>query len=45
MWIYIVFLVLQFVLALGNRPKGERTAYTVTLWYVFVQLGAFCIVS
>lgn len=24
----------QFVLALGNRPKGERTAYAVTLWSV-----------
>ncbi|KAG6883388.1 hypothetical protein C0993_006453, partial [Termitomyces sp. T159_Od127] len=32
-WIYLIFLALQFVLALGNRPKGERTAYTVTLWY------------
>lgn len=39
MWIYLVFLVLQFVLALGNRPKGERMAYTVTLWYVFCGLG------
>lgn len=34
-WIYLSFLALQFVLALGNRPKGERMAYTVTLWYVF----------
>lgn len=25
---------IQFVLALGNRPKGERMAYTITLWYV-----------
>jgi chitin synthase len=23
----------QFVLALGNRPKGERMAYALTLWY------------
>ncbi|EEB96911.1 hypothetical protein MPER_03866, partial [Moniliophthora perniciosa FA553] len=30
-WIYLAFLALQFVLALGNRPKGERAAYTVTL--------------
>lgn len=22
----------KFVLALGNRPKGERTAYVITLW-------------
>lgn len=33
-WIYLGFLALQFVLALGNRPKGERAAYTITLWYV-----------
>ncbi|KAI6151952.1 glycosyltransferase family 2 protein [Pisolithus tinctorius] len=30
-WIYLAFLALQFVLALGNRPKGERTAYSITL--------------
>lgn len=39
-WIYITFLVLQFVLALGNRPKGERTAYTVTLW-IYALLSAY----
>ena len=22
----------QFVLALGNRPKGERALYLITLW-------------
>jgi hypothetical protein len=32
-WIYLAFLALQFVLALGNRPKGERTAYAITLWF------------
>ncbi|OJT09060.1 Chitin synthase 1 [Trametes pubescens] len=31
-WIYLAFLGLQFVLALGNRPKGERATYNVTLW-------------
>ncbi|KAH9965904.1 chitin synthase [Russula dissimulans] len=31
-WTYLAFLALQFILALGNRPKGERTAYVVTLW-------------
>lgn len=31
-WIYLSFLALQFILALGNRPKGERMAYTITLW-------------
>jgi chitin synthase len=32
--IYIFFLALQFVMALGNRPKGERVPYIVTLWRV-----------
>ncbi|KAI9001377.1 glycosyltransferase family 2 protein [Trametes punicea] len=31
-WIYLAFLGLQFVLALGNRPKGERMTYNITLW-------------
>ncbi|KAF8915913.1 putative chitin synthase [Mucidula mucida] len=30
-WIYLAFLALQFILALGNRPKGERAAYSITL--------------
>jgi chitin synthase len=38
-WIYLGFLAIQFVLALGNRPKGERTAYVITLWvYAFLAL-------
>ncbi|KZV76117.1 glycosyltransferase family 2 protein [Peniophora sp. CONT] len=38
-WIYLAFLALQFVLALGNRPKGERGLYTTTLWvYAFLSL-------
>ncbi|KAH7887783.1 glycosyltransferase family 2 protein [Phlebopus sp. FC_14] len=38
-WIYLAFLALQFVLALGNRPKGERTAYALTLWvYAFLAV-------
>lgn len=32
-WLYLSFLALQFILALGNRPKGERMAYTITLWW------------
>jgi chitin synthase len=31
-WTYATFLILQFVLALGNRPKGERFAYSLTMW-------------
>ncbi|KAK2466180.1 hypothetical protein APHAL10511_001822 [Amanita phalloides] len=42
-WIYVAFLALQFVLALGNRPKGERTAYAITLW-VYAILALYLIV-
>ncbi|KAF8639963.1 hypothetical protein AX17_001213 [Amanita inopinata Kibby_2008] len=42
-WIYLAFLALQFVLALGNRPKGERTAYTVTLW-VYAVLSVYLLI-
>ncbi|KAF9075874.1 glycosyltransferase family 2 protein [Rhodocollybia butyracea] len=38
-WVYLAFLALQFILALGNRPKGERMAYTITLWvYAFLAV-------
>ncbi|KAG2081111.1 uncharacterized protein F5147DRAFT_809699 [Suillus discolor] len=42
-WIYLAFLVLQFVLALGNRPKGEQTAYAITLW-VYAFLAVYLLV-
>lgn len=42
-WIYLAFLALQFVLALGNRPKGERTAYAITLW-VYAFLAVYLLV-
>jgi len=42
-WIYLSFLALQFVLALGNRPKGERGAYTATLW-VYAILAVYLLV-
>ncbi|KAJ7480192.1 chitin synthase [Mycena galericulata] len=42
-WIYLIFLALQFILALGNRPKGERFAYTVTLW-VYAVLAVYLLV-
>ncbi|KAF2754936.1 hypothetical protein EJ05DRAFT_443013 [Pseudovirgaria hyperparasitica] len=29
-WIYVAFLVLQFILALGNRPKGSRYTYVAS---------------
>jgi chitin synthase len=42
-WLYLSFLALQFVLALGNRPKGERAAYALTLW-VYAVLAIYLIV-
>ncbi|KAJ7744479.1 glycosyltransferase family 2 protein [Mycena maculata] len=42
-WIYLSFLALQFVLALGNRPKGERAAYSITLW-VYAFLAVYLLV-
>jgi chitin synthase len=39
-WLYLSFLALQFILALGNRPKGERVPYAVTLW-VFAVLAVY----
>ncbi|KAK7061690.1 chitin synthase [Favolaschia claudopus] len=42
-WLYLSFLALQFVLALGNRPKGERFAYTLTLW-VYAFLAVYLLV-
>ncbi|KAI3597856.1 chitin synthase [Moniliophthora roreri] len=41
--LYLSFLALQFILALGNRPKGERTAYAITLW-VYAVLFAYLLV-
>ncbi|KAI0034830.1 chitin synthase [Vararia minispora EC-137] len=43
-WIYVAFLVMQFILALGNRPKGERVAYAITLW-VFAVLSLYLLVA
>ncbi|EST08235.2 Chitin synthase N-terminal [Kalmanozyma brasiliensis GHG001] len=42
-WIYVFFLVLQFVLALGNRPKGEKATY-IASFVVFGVLGLYLIV-
>ncbi|KAF8213579.1 chitin synthase [Mycena galopus ATCC 62051] len=42
-WVYLIFLGLQFVLALGNRPKGERFAYSLTLW-VYAALAVYLLV-
>ncbi|WVO13477.1 hypothetical protein L204_101097 [Cryptococcus depauperatus] len=42
-WMYMAFLMLQFVLALGNRPKGEKGLYIITLW-LFAVLSLYLIV-
>ncbi|KAI1786680.1 glycosyltransferase family 2 protein [Ganoderma leucocontextum] len=41
--IYLALLALQFVLALGNRPKGERMTYSITLW-VYAILAVYLLV-
>ena len=40
MWIYGFFVAIQFVLALGNRPKGERGLYALS-FIVFGLLGCY----
>ncbi|PPQ94215.1 hypothetical protein CVT25_006878, partial [Psilocybe cyanescens] len=42
-WLYLAFLALQFVMALGNRPKGERIPYAITLW-VYAFLAVYLLV-
>ncbi|KAF8076343.1 glycosyltransferase family 2 protein [Lyophyllum atratum] len=42
-WIYLAFLAMQFILALGNRPKGERMMYTITL-SVYAVLAVYLLV-
>lgn len=41
---YLVFLLLQFILALGNRPKGSRIAYMIS-FVVFGVIQAYVIVD
>ncbi|KAG8907052.1 Chitin synthase, class 2 [Tulasnella sp. 403] len=41
-WLYLGFLTLQFVLALGNRPKGEVGLY-ITTFCVYALLSAYLI--
>jgi chitin synthase len=42
-YIYVAFLVLQFILALGNRPKGSRKSYLAS-FYVFGAIQAYILV-
>lgn len=43
-YIYIAFLLLQFILALGNRPKGSRWSY-ITSFVVFAIIQLYVIVD
>lgn len=40
---YLAFLLVQFILALGNRPKGSRTTYIMS-FFVFGIVQAYLIV-
>ncbi|TFK28777.1 glycosyltransferase family 2 protein [Coprinopsis marcescibilis] len=42
-WLYLAFLALQFILGLGNRPKGERIPYAITFW-VYAVLFVYLLV-
>lgn len=42
-YLYLGFLVLQFILALGNRPKGSKFQY-ITSFLVFAFIQAYVIV-
>ncbi|KAJ5151104.1 Chitin synthase C [Penicillium canariense] len=49
-YIYVVLLMLQFILSLGNRPKGSRLAYIISFLYfpvvqVYTAVLAFYLVS
>lgn len=41
-YIYLAFVLLQFILALGNRPKGSKWSYIVSFW-VFAIIQAYLI--
>ncbi|KAI1334403.1 glycosyltransferase family 2 protein [Xylariaceae sp. FL0016] len=42
-YIYEIFIVAQFVLALGNRPKGSKTSYIIS-FAVFAVIQSYIIV-
>ncbi|KAI1480336.1 glycosyltransferase family 2 protein [Daldinia eschscholtzii] len=42
-YLYIVFILIQFILALGNRPKGSRHSY-IASYIVFGIIQAYIIV-
>jgi chitin synthase len=42
-YVYLAFLLVQFILALGNRPKGSRITYIIS-FVVFGLINAYLIV-
>ena len=42
-YLYVAFLIVQFILALGNRPKGSRITYIIS-FLVFGIINAYVIV-
>jgi chitin synthase len=42
--VYLGLIALQVILGLGNRPKAERFAYTMSIW-VFGLLALYLIVN
>lgn len=42
-YIYLAFVLLQFILALGNRPKGSKWSYVISFW-VFAIIQCYLIV-
>ncbi|KAJ6130235.1 hypothetical protein N7512_003015 [Penicillium capsulatum] len=42
---YLAFLMLQFILALGNRPKGSKSLYTLSLAYFSIVQAYLLVLS
>jgi chitin synthase len=42
-YLYLAFVIVQFILALGNRPKGSRITYIIS-FFVFGMINAYIIV-
>ncbi|KAJ5086023.1 Chitin synthase C [Penicillium argentinense] len=42
---YLAFLMLQFILALGNRPKGTKSYYTLSLIYFSIVQAYILVLS
>lgn len=42
-YLYLAFVILQFILALGNRPKGSKWTY-ITSYVLFAMIQAYIII-